>query len=104
MSLLRQLVRRQATLWKTTAEAWPHEGMELFCREAQFFDAGMGGSKLLDGHIEQRLIRSGLLSAYSDTPLIEALISFEKEDHLGIIGDFVGTFWVFSEVPVKLHS
>jgi hypothetical protein len=63
----------------------------------------VGWGKLLDGHIEKGLILSGLFFANPGTPLVEPLIPFEEEDHLGIIGNFLGKLRMFSEIPIKLH-
>lgn len=72
-------------------------------RKAKLLNARMGWSELLDGHVEKGLILSGLLFADARTPRVEFLIPFKEQDHLGIIGDFVGKFRVLSEIPVKLH-
>src|SRR6266850_1332087 len=63
----------------------------------------MGWGEFFDGHVEKRLILSCLFFADPGTPLVEPLIPFEEEDHLGIIGDFVGKLRMFSEIPIELH-
>ena len=63
----------------------------------------MGWDKFLDSHVEKGLILSGLFFADPGTPRIEFLIPFEKQNDLGIIGDFFGKLRMLSEIPIELH-
>ena len=63
----------------------------------------MGRGELFDGHVEQRLILSGLLFADARTPLIEILIPFEEKNNLGVVWDLVDKFRMLPHVSVELQ-
>ena len=64
----------------------------------------MGWGKFLDGHVEKRLILSGLFFPDLGTPFVESLIPLKEQDNLSVIGNLVGKLRMLSQVPTELHS
>lgn len=73
-------------------------------REAQFFNTRVGGSQLLDGHVEQGLTFSGLLLPNARTPAVKLVIAFEEQNNLSIMRNLVGKLWMLSEIAIEFHS